>query len=68
MNFSLIPTRDLVINGLDRWTNGQESHPIRIPFLPYQVWSSKKDKYNIVKYNLHIPNLKIIHIIDGLCI
>ena len=46
--FQLIHPRDLKINGLDRWTDGKQINPIRVPFLPFEVWNPKKQEiYNI---------------------
>ncbi|GBP48223.1 hypothetical protein EVAR_96812_1 [Eumeta japonica] len=37
MNFSLIPLRVPEKKGLDRQTDGQQSDPTRVPFLPFEV-------------------------------
>lgn len=36
------------INGLDRLTNGKQSDPVRVPFLPFDVQNPKK--YECVVY------------------
>ena len=39
-----MPTCDLEINGRDKRTDGQQNDPIRVPFLPFEVWKPKKTK------------------------
>ena len=38
----MIPPRDLETNDLDKQADGQQSDPIRDPFLPFEARNSKK--------------------------
>ena len=41
INFSLLQVHDLEINDLDRQTDGQQSDPAKVPFLPLEVQNPK---------------------------
>ena len=41
LNLSLIPLRDLEMNGLDERTDGQQSDPMRVSFVPFAIRNPK---------------------------